>query len=331
MNRLPALPWIKLMSALALCLAAVVPARAQTPEKFVFITNWYAQAEHGGFYQALAEGIYRRHGLEVEVRMGGPQVNVMQLLLAGRADVVMGYDLQTIKAVEQGLPVVTIGATFQKDPAALIAHPDVREMADLKSRTLLIGQASETTFWPWLKARYGFTDAQKRPYAFSVQQFLVDGNIAQQGYATSEPYSIEKAGIKPRVFLLADLGYPPYAQTLVTTDKVLQERRDALTRFLRATAEGWKSYLANPVPGNALVRKANPEIEDALLAFSVDRMKRYSLVTGGEAATQGILSMTDARWKQTYDFMVDAGLARPGIDYRKAYSLDLLKSVKVLP
>ncbi len=318
-------------AALALGVVAAMPAHAQTPEKFVFITNWYAQAEHGGFYQALAEGIYRRNGLDVEVRMGGPQVNVMQLLLAGRADVVMGYDLQTIKAIEQGLPVVTIGATFQKDPAALIAHPDVKAMADLKSRTLLIGQASETTFWPWLKKKYGFTDAQKRPYAFSVQQFLVDNNIAQQGYATSEPYSIEKAGIKPNVFLLADLGYPPYAQTLVTTDKVLGERRDALTRFLRATAEGWKSYLANPAPGNALVRKANPEIEDALLAFSVDRMRSYSLVTGGEAGTQGILSMTDARWKQTYDFMVAAGLVRAGVDYRKGYTLDLLKGVRILP
>lgn len=331
MNSTSALPRAMLLASLALCIAVAAPARAQTPEKFVFITNWYAQAEHGGFYQALAEGIYRRNGLEVEVRMGGPQVNVMQLLLAGRADVVMGYDLQTIKAVEQGLPVVTIGATFQKDPAALIAHPDVKAIADLKSRTLLIGQASETTFWPWLKGRYGFTDAQKRPYAFSVQQFLVDGNIAQQGYATSEPYSIEKAGIKPTVFLLADLGYPPYAQTLVTTDKVLRERRDALSRFVRATAEGWKSYLANPAPGNALVRKANPEIEEALLTFSVDRMKSYSLVTGGEAATQGILSMTDARWKQTYDFMVDAGLVRSGVDYRKAYTLDLVKTVRILP
>lgn len=320
-----------LVAVLAIGAAAAASARAQAPEKFVFITNWYAQAEHGGFYQALAEGIYKRNGLDVEVRMGGPQMNVMQLLLAGRADVVMGYDLQTIKAIEQGLPVVTIGATFQKDPAALIAHPDVKAIAELKTRTLLIGQASETTFWPWLKAKYGFTDSQKRPYAFSVQQFLVDTNTAQQGYATSEPYSIEKAGIKPNVFLLADLGYPPYAQTLVTTDKVLRERRAALTRFLRATADGWKSYLANPAPGNALVRKANPEIEDALLAFSVDRMKSFGLVTGGDAATQGILVMTDARWKQTYDFMVDAGLVRAGTDYRKGYTLDLLKGVKVLP
>jgi NitT/TauT family transport system substrate-binding protein len=304
---------------------------ALADEPFVFLTNWYAQAEHGGFYQAQAEGTYRKHGLDVDVRMGGPQVNVMQLLLAGRADAVMGYDLQTIKAVEQGLPVVTIGAVFQKDPAALIAHPDVKTMEDLKTRTLLIGQASETTFWPWLKARFGFTDAQKRPYAFSVQQFLVDKKVAQQGYATSEPYAIEKAGIKPVVFLLADQGYPPYAQTIVTTRKVLAERPEALRKFLLASAEGYKSYLANPAPGNALVKKANPQMEDGMLAFSVAKMKSFGLVTGGDAATQGILTMTDARWKKTYDFMASAGLAKPDVDYAKAYTLDLVKAVRVLP
>jgi NitT/TauT family transport system substrate-binding protein len=243
----------------------------------------------------------------------------------------MGYDLQTISAVENGLPVVTIGATFQKDPAALIAHPDVARIEDLRTRTLLIGQASETTFWPWLKARYGFTDAQKRPYAFSVQQFLVDRNVAQQGYATSEPYAIERGGVKPVVFLLADLGYPPYAQTIVTTRAVLEKRRDALTRFLRATAEGWKSYLANPAPGNALVRRANPEIDEAMLAFGVSRMKQYGLVTGGDVATRGILTMTDARWKHTWDFMSGAGLAKPGTDWKKAYTLELVDAVRVMP
>lgn len=324
-------PFRRALAIAGLALAAMPAAFAQSPEKFVFLTNWYAQAEHGGFYQAVADGLYRKHGLDADIRMGGPQVNVMQLLLAGKADAVMGYDLQTISAVEQGLPVVTIGATFQKDPAALIAHPDVKRFEDLRSRTLLIGQASETTFWPWIKGRYGFTDAQKRPYTYSVQQFLTDTRIAQQGYATSEPYTIEKGGVKPVVFLLADLGYPPYAQTIVTTRAVLEKRRDALRRFLQASAEGWKHYLANPGPGNALIRKANPEIEEALLAYSVQKMKSFGLVTGGEAASSGILSMNDARWKATFDFMVGAGLAKSSTDYRKAYTLDLVREVRVLP
>jgi NitT/TauT family transport system substrate-binding protein len=306
-------------------------AAAQQPAKVVFITNWYAQAEHGGFYQAVAEGIYQRQGLDVEVKMGGPQINVLQLLLAGQADLVMGYDLQTIKAVEQGLPVVTVAATFQKDPAVLIAHPGVATLSDLKSRTLLIGQASETTFWPWLKAKYGFTDAQKRPYAFSVQQFLVDPNVAQQGYLTSEPFTIEKAGIKPVVFLLADSGYPPYAQTVLVTAKTQKDKPEMIRKFVQASAEGWKSYLKNPAPGNALIKKANPEMTEELMAFGVAKMKEYGLVTGGDAKALGILSMTDNRWKQTFDFMVSAGLTRPDVDYRKAYTLQFVKEIKVLP
>jgi NitT/TauT family transport system substrate-binding protein len=318
--------WL-LTSVLALLPAL---AMAQTT-KVLFITNWYAEAEHGGFYQAVAEGTYKQHGLDVEIKMGGPQINVMQLLLAGQADLVMGYDLQTIKAVEQGLPVVTVATTFQKDPAVMIAHPGVASLPDLKSRTLLIGQASETTFWPWLKAKYGFTDAQKRPYAFSVQQFLVDQNIAQQGYLTSEPYTIEKAGIKPAVFLLADSGYPPYAETIVVTAKTLKDKPDMIRKFVQATAEGWRNYLKNPAPGNGLIKKANPEMTEELMAFGVAKMKEYGLATGGDAKAQGILSMTDNRWKQTFDFMVSAGLTRPDVDYRKAYTLQFVKEIKVLP
>lgn len=306
-------------------------SQAQGLPKIVFLTNWLAQAEHGGFYQAVAEGIYRSNGLDVEVKMGGPQVNVVQLLLAEQADLVMGYDLQTIGLIERGMPVVSVAATFQKDPAALIAHPDVGAITDLKSRTLLIGQASETTFWPWLKDKYGFTDAQKRPYAFSVQQFLVDRKVAQQGYATSEPFSIEKGGIKPKVFLLADHGYPPYAETIVTLRKTVEARPDVVRRFVKASAEGWKRYLANPVPGNALIREANPQMEDALLAYGLAKMKEFELVTGGDAKTQGILTMTDARWKQTFDFMAGAGLAKADTDYRKGYTLEFVRAVKILP
>jgi NitT/TauT family transport system substrate-binding protein len=316
----------------ATVLAAVLAsASAMAADKVVFVTNWYAQAEHGGFYQALAEGIYAKQGLDVTIKMGGPQVNVYQLLLAGQADFAMGYDIATLNAVEQGLPLVTVAATFQRDPAALIAHPDVKNIDDLKTRTLLIGQASETTFWPWLKAKYAFTDTQKRPYSFSVQPFLADKNVAQQGYATSEPYSIEKAGVTPKLFLLADYGYPPYAETIVATAKTVREKPDVIRRFIEATALGWKSYLANPKPGNALIRKDNPQIEDDLLAFSVAKMKEFGLVTGGEAATRGIMTMTDARWQLTFEFMRQAGLIRSDVDYRKAFTLEFVQKVKVLP
>jgi NitT/TauT family transport system substrate-binding protein len=315
--------------SVALLLSTATAAHAL--DKVTFLTNWYAEAEHGGFYQAVAEGIYEKYGLDVKIGMGGPQVNVYQLLLAEKADFVMGYDVATINAVEQNLPLITVAANFQSEPVGLIAHPDVGSIEDLKTRTLLIGQASETTYWPWLKAKYGFTEAQKRPYAYSVQQFLVDKNVAQQGYITSEPYAIEKAGIKPKIFHLAKYGYPPYAQTVVTLTKTVKARPDVIKRFIEASALGWKSYLKNPAPGNALIRKDNPQMDDNQIAFSIGKLKEYGIVDGGDAKKLGLFTMTDARWTQTFEFMRDARLVKPDVDVHKAYTLEFVKQIRVLP
>src|SRR6266436_2292983 len=298
-----------ILARLSLAILLLTATAAHALDKVTFLTNWYAEAEHGGFYQAVAEGIYEKYGLEVKIGMGGPQVNVYQLLLAGKADFVRGYDVATINGVEQGLPLVTVAANFQGEPVGLIAHPDVERIEDLKTRTLLIGQASETTYWPWLKAKYGFTEAQKRPYAYSVQQFLVDKNVAQQGYITSEPYAIERAGIKPKIFHLAKYGYPPYAQTVVTLTKTVKARADMIKRFVEASALGWKSYLKNPAPGNALIKKDNPQMDDDQIAYSIAKLKEYGIVDGGDAKKLGLFTMTNARWRETYKFMARAGLA----------------------
>ncbi len=317
--------------ALASLVLALQAGTGAAQERIVFATDWLAQAEHGGFYQALAEGTYKKYGLDVTIRMGGPQVNGLQLLAAGQLDVAMADGLQVLSAIEQDVPLTTIAATFQKNPTVLIAHPGVAKLEDLKGKPIAIAAAANTTFWPWVKKQYGFTDDQKRPYGFSVQPFLADPALSQQGFATSEPFSIEKAGIRPVVFLLADRGYPPYSEVLAVKRDTLGKRGDALQRFVRASAEGWKSYLANPAPGNALIRKDNPEMSEELLAYGVRKMREYAIVEGGDAKTGGLLSMTDARWKTTVDFLRDANLAKAGTDYTKAWTLDIVNNVRVLP
>lgn len=311
--------------------APVAAAHAQQSDRIVFATDWLAQAEHGGFYQALAEGTYRKHGLDVTIRMGGPQMNGLQLLAARRIDIAMADALQVLSAVEQKVPVVAIAATFQKNPTVLIAHPGVAKIEDLKGKPIAVSAASNTTFWPWLKGRYGFTDDQKRPYAFSVQPFLVDRKLSQQGFATSEPFSIEKGGVKPVVFLLAELGYPPYSEVLAVTRDTLAKRADVLERFVRASAEGWKSYLANPASGNALIKRENPQMSDELLAYGHRKMLEYAIVTGADTAASGLLTMSDARWRQTIDFLMGARLAKPNVDYASAFTLSIVRDVKVLP
>jgi NitT/TauT family transport system substrate-binding protein len=319
------------LGRIACGLALAVSAVAAAQDKLTFSTDWLAEAEHGGYYQAQANGIYKRYGLNVTLKSGGPQVNGLQLLAAGQLDVVMADALQVISAVEQRVPVTAIAATFQKNPTVIIAHPGIASLADLKGKPVAISAAGNTTFWPWLRQKYGFTDDQKRPYAFSVQPFLADPALSMQGFVTSEPFSVEKGGVKPIVFLLADLGYPPYAETLVVTRDTLAKRRDVLRRFVVASAEGWKSYFANPAPGNALIKQANPEMTDDLLAYGLAKMKQYAVVTGGDVGTRGLLTMTDARWQGTIAFLRAAALANSGADYAKAWTLDIVDNVKVLP
>ena len=315
-------------------LSLLVAAPALASERFVFLTDWYAQAEHGGFYQAQATGLYARAGLDVTLKMGGPQVNLMQLLVAGQADCVMGFDSQTIKAWEQGIPAVNVAAFAQKDPAVIIAHPHVKRIEDLKGKTLLVGQVGQVTFWPWLKTRYGFGDAQLRPYTFNIQPFLASKDIAQQGYLSSEPYSIEKvAGFNPSVFLLADLGWPPYATTVVCLQQTLERKPKQVAAFVKATAQGWKSYLqGDPRPGNALIRKDNPNMSEDVIAQAIARMKSNGVVLGGDAATLGIGAVTEARMKKTFDTMVEHKLVDPTkVDWRKTFNPRFIQDARVLP
>ena len=311
---------------------AIAPA-AQAEEKFVYMTNWFAEAEHGGFYQAVATGIYKKYGLDVTIKMGGPQVNIIQLMAAGQADCVMGSsDLQMIQIREGGVPVVNVAAAFQKDPQVLITHEDVTSLEGLKDKPILIAQSAHQGFWPWLKAKYGFTDAQARPYTFNVQPFVADKNLSQQGYLTSEPFAIQKAGVKANVLMFSDKGYPAYATTITCMDKTVKERKASVAAFVKGTMEGWKSYLQDPAPGNALIKKDNSEMTDEQLAYSVTKLKEAGMITSGDAQKLGIGIITDARAKASYDMLVSTKLIDPSkVKLSETYTTEFVKNLKVLP
>jgi NitT/TauT family transport system substrate-binding protein len=326
------LAWVsRIVFGMAIAIAAFAPRPAIAADKITFLTSWFAQAEHGGFYQAKATGLYDKNDLDVTIKMGGPQINAMQLLLGGEADIIMGYDIQVLKSIEKGLPVTTIGTSFQKDLQGMMTHDDVADLADLKNKTILIATSSRTTFWPWLHAKYGYADAQIQPYTFNLQPFFVDPNVAQQAYPSSEPFQALQKNVPVHFFLFADYGYPPYGTTMVTTTKLIAEKPEALKRFVRASMEGWKSYLRDdPSPANALIKADNPKMSDEQIAYGIKRMNELKVVDGGDAATMGIGVMTEARWKATYDFMVEGGLLDKGVDWKRAYTTDFIKDMKIL-
>ena len=313
----------------AIFFGLIVAATAQAqPTKLTFQSNWRAQAEHGGYYQAVATGIYAKHGLDVTVRPGGPQINNPQLLVAGAIDFSMGSDsFNGLNFVKNGIPLVVVASIFQKDPRVLIAHPGQGNdsLAALKGKPILIASASRNNYWQFLRAKYGYTDDQIRPYTFNMAPFLADKATIQQGFLTSEPLKAQQAGIKPVVHLLADNGYVSYATTLETREQLVKEKPDVVQRFVNATIEGWYSYLyGDRSAANALIKKDNPEMNDDQLAYSHAKMLEYGIVDSGDALKLGIGAMTAARWREFADSMVKAGVYPADIDVAKAYTLQFV-------
>jgi NitT/TauT family transport system substrate-binding protein len=305
--------------------------RANAADKVTFLTSWFAEAEHGGFYQAKATGLYAKEDLDVTIKMGGPQVNGMQLLLGGEADVMMGYDFQVLSALAKGVPVITIATSFQKDLQGMMTHDDVKSLADLKGKTILVATPGRTTWWPWVKHKFGYADAQTQPYTFNLQPFFADKNIVQQSYPSSEPFQALEKGVPVNFFLFADYGYPPYGTTMVTTTKFVTEHPDVVRRFVRASLEGWKSYLkGNPAPANALIKADDPNMGDAQIAFGIKRLNELEMIDGGDAKTMGIGIMTEQRWKATYDLMVESDLLPKETDWKKGFTTDFVKDLKIM-
>ena len=310
---------------LGMCAAGA--ALAQPLDAVRFGTNWVAEAEHGGFYQALADGTYKKFGLDVTIVPGGPNVNNRILLPVSKIDFFMSANsLQSFDAVEHNIPTVAVAASFQKDPQVFIAHPDVSKFEDLKTRTLFVSKEGMATYFQWLKSDYGFSESKVKPYTSNAQPFLADKNSAMQGYVTSEPFVIEQqAHFKPRVFLLADYGFNAYSTLIETRRELVEKKPDLVQRFVDASAIGWYHYIyGDSRTGNELIKKQNPEMTDAMLANSIAKMKEYGIVDSGESVKLGIGAMTDAQWKSFFDKMVHAGVVKPSLDYKRAYTLQFV-------
>jgi NitT/TauT family transport system substrate-binding protein len=316
-----------LTAGLVAAVMAISSAGAQTAlDKVSFGTNWVAEAEHGGFFQAVADGTYQRYGLDVTIVPGGPNENNRMLLIAGKLDFFMAANtLMSFDAVANNVPVVTVAAIFQKDPQVFLTHPEskVTKLDELKPLTLFVSKEGISSYFQWLKSEYGFSEEKVRPYTFNPQPFLADKQSAMQGYVTSEPFAIEKsAGFTPGIILLADYGFNTYSTLVETRRDLIDKKPDLVQRFVDASMIGWYNYLyGDNAPANAMIKKLNPEMTDELLTYSLNEMKEYGIVDSGDALRDGIGAMTDARMASFFDKMVRAHVVRSDTDYRKAYTL----------
>jgi NitT/TauT family transport system substrate-binding protein len=306
---------------------SVAQEKKLTPVSYTL--NWYAQAEHGGFFQAKAEGIYEKYGLDVTIRPGGPQINVHQLLAAGQTDFIMGTSMRTLGAVQQGVPIVTVFAAFQKDPITLVTHEGVGHdrLADLKGKPIRLPAIARTNYWPWLKSKFGFTDEQIRGFEPGYAALGSDNMLSQQGYATNDAWNAKKVGLNLKSLMLADYGWGNYATTIDTTEKNIRERPEMVRAFVRATSEGYRRYLENPAKAHALIKQANPAMDVDLMEHTYREMRRLGIVESGDARGGRIGIMTDARWEQFVKDMQTAGTLPANLDWKKAYTLEFVKDL----
>ena len=305
-------------------LALSTPARAI--DAVTFGLDWKAEAEYGGYYQAIALGIYARHGVDVTIRQGGPQVNQAQLLLAGRLDFSLASNAYlALNAAREHLPITAIAAVFQKDPSILLAHPGTGNdsFEALRGKPIMIGADTRVGWWNFLKARFGYTDAQIRPYTFNLAPFLANTAAIQQGYLGSEPYAIQtEAKFDPVVLLLADAGFDGYGSLITARTALVAEKPDLVQRFVDASIEGWYSYLYDdPAPAHALIKRENPEMSDGLLTYGHDVLKARGIIDSGDAARLGIAAMTDERWAAFFRSMVEQKLYPDDMAWKTAYTL----------
>jgi len=304
---------------------------AMALDEVSFGTNWLAEAEHGGFYQAVADGTYEKYGLKVTIVQGGPNAANQALLMADKIQFYMqGNLIGSFSAAEQDIPVMEVAAIFQKDPQVIIAHPEsgLKKFGDLpKVKTIFMGKDLFTTGFQWMKQAFpGFKDEQIKPYTFNPAPFLADKDSAQQGYITSEPYEIEKqGGFKPQLFLMADAGFSTYATMIEAKSDYVAKNKDVVKRFVEASIIGWYHYLwGDNKAANDLIKKDNPDMTDGQLAFTIAKIKEYGLVDSESAKRGGIGCMTDARVKDFFDKMVKASVVKATDDYRKIYTTEFV-------
>jgi len=309
---------LALLALLTACNSKPAPANGLFP--IVFQTDWYPQPEMGGFYQAQLEGLYKSAGLDVKIVPGGPMVIADQQVASGAAQFGMGSSDQQLVAVSRGLPLVSVAATMQHDPQALMLHEEspIHSFEQLDGKTIAVKPGS--IWFQYLVKRYNLTHVREVPATYSVATFLNDPAYIQQCFVTSEPFTVQQHGAKARTMLIGSTGYQPY-RVFFTSRQFPAAHPDIVAKFVQASIQGWKDYLADPTRTDAELSKLNPAMSAAQMQFSVDTLKSGHFIDGDGTPNSHLGHFTAERWATTYRQLVDLHVIANPIDPTTAYTL----------
>ena len=291
--------------------------------KIVLQADWYPQPEHGGFYTAIAKGLYAKEGLDVEILPGGPYVSVEKQVSSGAAQFGMSSTDKIYESIADGQPLIAVAATMQHDPQGIMVRKDspIRSFADLNGHTVAIKTGS--TWWEFIVKRYQLTGVHEVPAMMNVANFVADPNYVQQAFATSEPFFAKQAGIETRVLLTSDAGYNPYRVMFTTRDFVAQQP-DIVAKFVRASLAGWRDYLADPTPAHAMIAKLNPALNPQWMDFTWHALRDGHFVAGDNTSGGDFGQMNAERWTTMYQQLIDLKVIDKPFDPATAYTLQFL-------
>lgn len=297
--------------------------------QITFATDWKAQAEQGGFYQALASGKYLKKGLDVKIIQGNANINIPRLLASNSIDFGMGSNsFIPMNMVANNIPGKAVMAVFQKDPQIIMTHASnsVENIEDIAGLPIMIADASIGGFWLWLKSKYSFKDSQIRKKTISLAPFLKDTSSIQQGYLTSEPYLFEQVtGEQPKVFLMADYGYPSYGAMILASNDMIMQDPKIVQDFVDASIEGWIDYIyGDPSLGNNLILSENNEMTEEVLLQAIRKIREYNMISSETSLRDDIGQMSEEKWKNFFNIMSENGVYDKELEWRDAFTLDFI-------
>lgn len=264
--------------------------------------NWYPESEHGGVYQAEADGAYSEVGLKVDIRPGGRATPVAPELELGRVQFAFANADDVVVYRRQGMDIVAVLAAMQDNPRCILVREDsgVESFEDLAGMTLQ--RQAGRPFLEFMRSRGILDQVREVPYHGSVSSLVGDSKIAIQAYCFAEPLLAKQQGVNVRKLMVSDLGWNPYSSVLVTTGKLINEQPELVRRFVHATQKGWQDYLSDPSKGNAAILKANKHGMTAeALAFGSKEMRALAVVDGMTSDLIGQMSLE--RWTELVNEM----------------------------
>ncbi len=242
-------------------------------------TDWFAQPEHGGYYQAWAGGGYDAAGLEVEIIQGGPNALPLQSVARGRATFGFSRADDVIAAIDRGMPLVIVAATLQRDPQALMFHADdpAETWEDLDGRRVM---AMPGSIWIDYLEHHFEVNLEIVSLDYGLGRFLADPELIQQCFISNQPFYARGEGVEVKTWLIAETGYDPYHALFAHRDFV-RENPETVTRFLRASEQGWREYLeGDPSPADEIILRRNAAMSPEFIDYARQTMRRLNLVTG---------------------------------------------------